>query len=70
VSQWTAANKAKAAALTAYLGGTVNRVVLLSDGQYNVHMIADTEDELLEALGGRRLGVILFHVPTTRIFAR
>ena len=35
----TAANKAKAAALAAYPGGTVNRVVLLSDGQYNVHII-------------------------------
>ncbi|HEX4670159.1 MAG TPA: hypothetical protein VH275_09335 [Solirubrobacterales bacterium] len=36
----TAANKAKAAALAAYPGGTVNRVALLSDGEYNVHMIA------------------------------
>jgi hypothetical protein len=36
----TAANKAKAAALAAYPGGTVNRVVLLGDGEYNVHMIA------------------------------
>jgi hypothetical protein len=36
----TAANKAKAAAEAAYPGGTVNRVVLLSDGEYNVHMIA------------------------------
>jgi hypothetical protein len=35
----TAAEKAKAAALAAYPGGTVNRVVLLSDGQYNVHVI-------------------------------
>jgi hypothetical protein len=35
----TAANNAKAAALAAYPGGTVNRVVLLSDGDYNVHMI-------------------------------
>ena len=35
----TAAKKAKAAALAAYPGGTVNRVVLLSDGEYNVHMI-------------------------------
>ena len=35
-----AANKAKAAALAAYPGGTVNRVVLLSDGNYNVHVIA------------------------------
>src|ERR1700680_4604387 len=35
----TAADKAKAAALAAYPGGTVNRVVLLIDGQYNVHMI-------------------------------
>ena len=34
-----AANKAKAAALAAYPGGTVNRVVLLSDGEYNVHVI-------------------------------
>jgi hypothetical protein len=33
------ANKAKAAALAAYPGGTVNRVVLLSNGEYNVHMI-------------------------------
>src|SRR6266567_1814581 len=36
----TAADKAAAAALAAYPGGTVNRVVLLSDGEYNVHMIA------------------------------
>jgi hypothetical protein len=36
----TAANKAKAAALAAYPGGTVNRVVLLSNGEYNVHMVA------------------------------
>ncbi|HEV7563687.1 MAG TPA: hypothetical protein VGO24_09320 [Solirubrobacterales bacterium] len=36
----TAANKAKAAALAAYPGGVVNRVALLSDGEYNVHMIA------------------------------
>ncbi|MCU1451999.1 MAG: hypothetical protein JWN46_145 [Acidimicrobiales bacterium] len=35
----TAADKAKAAALAAYPGGTANRVVLLSDGSYNVHMI-------------------------------
>jgi hypothetical protein len=35
-----AANKAKAAAVAAYPGGTVNRVVLLSNGEYNVHMIA------------------------------
>jgi hypothetical protein len=36
----TAATKAKAAASAAYPGGTVNRVVRLSDGEYNVHMIA------------------------------
>ncbi len=36
----TAADKAKAAALAAYPGGTVNRAVLLSNGEYNVHMIA------------------------------
>jgi hypothetical protein len=35
----TAANRAKAAALAAYPGGTVNRVVLLTGGEYNVHMI-------------------------------
>jgi hypothetical protein len=35
----TAANKAKAAALAAYPGGAVNRVALLSNGEYNVHMI-------------------------------
>jgi hypothetical protein len=35
----TAANKAKTAAVAAYPGGTVNRVVLLSNGQYNVHII-------------------------------
>jgi hypothetical protein len=34
-----AADKAKAAAVAAYPGGTVNRVVQLSDGQYNVHII-------------------------------
>jgi hypothetical protein len=36
----TAADKAKAAALAAYPGGTVNRVARLSNGEYNVHMIA------------------------------
>jgi hypothetical protein len=35
----TAANKAKAAAQAAYPGGTINRVVLLSNGEYNVHVI-------------------------------
>jgi hypothetical protein len=35
----TAADKARAAAVAAYPGGTVNRVVLLSDGQYNVHIL-------------------------------
>jgi hypothetical protein len=35
----TAANRAKAAAVAAYPGGTVNRVVLLSNGDYNVHII-------------------------------
>jgi hypothetical protein len=35
----TAASKAKTAALAAYPGGAVNRVVLLSNGEYNVHMI-------------------------------
>jgi hypothetical protein len=34
-----AANKAKTAAQAAYPGGIVNRVVQLSDGEYNVHMI-------------------------------
>jgi hypothetical protein len=34
-----AANKAKAAAVAAYPGGTVNRVALLSNGEYNVHII-------------------------------
>jgi hypothetical protein len=34
-----AAEKAKAAALAAYPGGTVNRVVVLSNGKYNVHII-------------------------------
>jgi hypothetical protein len=34
-----AASKAKAAAAAAYPGGIVNRVVLLSSGDYNVHMI-------------------------------
>jgi hypothetical protein len=33
-------------------------------------MIRDTQEELLDALGGRRLGIILFHVPTSRNFAR
>jgi len=36
----TAANKAKTAALAAYPGGTVNRVVQVSGGDYNVHIIA------------------------------
>ncbi|HXA29353.1 MAG TPA: hypothetical protein VN193_11485 [Candidatus Angelobacter sp.] len=35
----TAADRAKAAALAAFPGGTVNRVVLLSNGEYNVHVI-------------------------------
>jgi hypothetical protein len=35
----TAANKAKAAAVAVYPGVNVNRVVLLSDGEYNVHII-------------------------------
>jgi hypothetical protein len=35
----TPAAKAKAAAVAAYPGGTVNRVVQLSDGEYNVHLI-------------------------------
>jgi hypothetical protein len=34
-----AADQAKAAAVAAYPGGTVNRVVRLSDGEYNVHII-------------------------------
>jgi hypothetical protein len=36
----TAADTAGAAAVAAYPGGTVNRVVLLSSGDYEVHMIA------------------------------
>jgi hypothetical protein len=35
----TTANKAKAAALAAYSGGTVNRVVQVTGGAYNVHII-------------------------------
>jgi hypothetical protein len=35
----TAANKATTAAQAAYPGGTINRVVLLSNGEYNVHII-------------------------------
>jgi hypothetical protein len=35
----TDANKAKAAAVAAYPGGTVNRVVRLANGDYNVHII-------------------------------
>jgi hypothetical protein len=35
----TAANKAKAAAVAAYPGGIVNRVVQLSNGDYNVHIL-------------------------------
>jgi hypothetical protein len=34
-----AADKAQAAALVKYPGGTVNRVLKLSDGSYAVHMI-------------------------------
>jgi hypothetical protein len=34
-----AADNATAAAVAAYPGGTVNRVVLMSDGQYNVHIL-------------------------------
>ena len=36
----TAADKATAAALAAYPGGTIDRVVLLGSGDYEVHMIA------------------------------
>ena len=36
----TAADTATAAAVAAYPGGTVDRVVLLSSGDYEVHMIA------------------------------
>ena len=36
----TAADTAQAAAVAAYPGGTVDRVVLLSSGDYEVHMIA------------------------------
>jgi hypothetical protein len=35
----TTANKATEAALAAYPGGVVDRVVMLSDGEYNVHYI-------------------------------
>ena len=35
----TAADKAKAAVLAVYPGVNVNRVVLLSSGEYNVHII-------------------------------
>ncbi len=35
----TAANRATEAALAAYPGGVVDRVVLLSNGEYNVHYI-------------------------------
>ena len=34
-----AADKAKASALVKYPGGTVNRVLKLSDGSYAIHMI-------------------------------
>lgn len=34
-----AANRAKAAAVAVYPGGIVNRVVLLSNGDYNVHIL-------------------------------
>jgi hypothetical protein len=36
----TAADKATEAALAAYPGGIVDRVVQLSDGEYNVHIIS------------------------------
>jgi hypothetical protein len=36
----TAADTAQAAAVAAYPGGTVDRVVLLSSGDYEVHIIA------------------------------
>jgi hypothetical protein len=35
----TTANKAKAAAVAAYPGGIVNRVVSVGNGDYNVHII-------------------------------
>jgi hypothetical protein len=33
------ADKAKATASAAYPGGTVNRVLLLSNGEYSIHII-------------------------------
>jgi hypothetical protein len=39
ITTGTAAKKAKAAARAAYRCGTVNRVVRLSNGEYNVHVI-------------------------------
>jgi len=39
ITSGTAANKATEAALAAYPGGIVDRVVKLSDGEYNVHYI-------------------------------
>ena len=39
ITTGAAANEAKAAALARYPGGTVNRVLKLSDGSYAVHMI-------------------------------
>lgn len=56
----TAADKAKAVALAKYPGGTVNRVLKLSDGSYTVHMIkiswphhvfASTSFEVTGAIG-------------------
>lgn len=39
IAAGVAAIKAKAAGLAAYPGGIVDRVVLLSNGEYSVHMI-------------------------------
>jgi hypothetical protein len=39
ITTGTAANEAKAVALAKYPGGTVDRVLKLSDGSYAVHMI-------------------------------
>jgi hypothetical protein len=50
----TAANKAKAAPLAASPGGTVNRVVLLSDGEYNVYMIGVNWPHHIHARGQSR----------------
>jgi hypothetical protein len=55
----TAANKATEAALGAYPGGIVDRVVKLSNGEYNVHYIgANWPHHVFESSGFKVVGAL------------